>query len=250
MACHCCSRLWQILRSKTILSGVSLSVERGSVMALIGANGCGKSTFLKSLIRLVEPSQGRIELFDRDVMAMNRADLRKTRSRVGMVWQKHNLVPRLTAMTNVLHGAQSRLAGPGTWFQSLAPERLRREALECLDRVGLADLAGQRVDSLSGGQSQRVAIARVLMQNPDIILADEPDASLDPKSGDEVMALLAGLSRQSGLTLVFVSHRLEHAISHSDRIIGFSGGTMALDCRTDSVDAKVLHGFFDDRMSA
>ncbi len=231
--------------TKPVLRGIDLTVAPGVATALIGANGSGKSTALKCLIRLVEPTAGRIELLGRDVLAMNPRDLRRFRSTVGVVWQKHNLVPRLSALTNVVHGVQSRAAGPRAWFQSIARADTRTEALACLARVGLADKALDRIDTLSGGQQQRVAIARMLMQRPRIILADEPDASLDPQSGEEVMRILAGLARKDGLTLIFISHRMEHTLEFSDHILGLQGGTIVMDRPTARTDAAQLRRFFD-----
>jgi phosphonate transport system ATP-binding protein len=148
---------------------------------------------------------------------------------VGFVFQRHNLVPRLSALTNVLHGSQSRVRGPCAWFQGLAPRALREEAMRCLELVGLAHVAGQRADRLSGGQSQRVAIARMLMQRPEFVVADEPVASLDPAAGEEVMRLLVRLLRERDLTLIFISHDLRHAVEFADRVIGLRGGRIELD---------------------
>ena len=231
---------------RPILQGVSFSVAVGTATALIGANGSGKSTLLKCLIRLVEPSSGKIEMLGLDVVSLGPRELRRFRSQVGVVWQKHNLVPRLSALTNVVHGVQARMSGPRTWFQSLATQAVRQEALACLSRVGLADKALQRVDSLSGGQQQRVAIARMLMQRPAIILADEPDASLDPQSGEEVMRLLSDLARQDGLTLLFISHRMEHTLEFSDHILGLQKGSIVMDVPTSSTDAAQLRRFFEE----
>lgn len=233
-----------------VLRGIGFTVNPGIATALIGANGSGKSTALKCLIRLVEPTSGRIDLLGQDVCSLGPRDLRRFRAEVGVVWQKHNLVPRLSALTNVIHGVQSRASGPRTWFQSLAPAATRAEAMACLARVGLADKALQRVDSLSGGQQQRVAIARMLMQRPRIILADEPDASLDPQSGEEVMRILSGLARQDGLTLVFISHRMEHTLAFSDHILGLQGGRIVLDHPTSQTDADRLRRFFDRQAPA
>jgi phosphonate transport system ATP-binding protein len=193
----------------------------------------------------VEPDQGRIAMLGQEVRALTPRDLRRFRARVGIVWQRHNLVPRLSAMTNVVHGVQSRLSGPRGWFQSLASDPVRAEALACLDRVGLADRAEARVDSLSGGQQQRVAIARMLMQRPQAILADEPDASLDPQSGEDVMRLLLALVREDGLSLLVISHRLEHTMAFSDRILGLAQGRIALDTPTAQAGAAQLRQFFD-----
>lgn len=175
---------------------------------------------------------------------MNAADLKAFRSRVGVVFQRHNLVGRLSALTNVVHGVQSRAHGPRTWLQSLAHEDVRQEALDCLAAVGLEDRAFQRADSLSGGQSQRVAIARMLMQRPELVLADEPDASLDPRSGEEIMSLLYRLTKDKGLTLVVISHRVEHTIHYSDRIIGLENGGISLDVASRDTSPAQLLAFF------
>lgn len=228
-----------------ILDGVSFTAHAGVALAIIGANGSGKSTLLKCLIRLTEPTSGQIVVLGQDVRGLKARDLRRFRSRVGVVWQKHNLVPRISALSNVLHGVQSRMSGPRSWWQWAAPAPVRAEAMTCLDRVGLADKAHQRVDSLSGGQQQRVAIARMLMQRPELVLADEPDASLDPQSGEDVMRLLSNLARQDGLTLIVISHRLEHTLQFSDRIIGLAGGKVTLDLPTATADPNQLRRFFD-----
>ena len=221
----------------TILPGVTFAAYAGVSLAVIGANGSGKSTLLKCLIRLTVPTSGRIQMLGCDVGALSPRDLRRFRSRIGVVWQKHNLVPRISALSNVLHGVQSRMSGPRSWWQWAAPAPVRAEAMACLARVGLADRALQRVDSLSGDQQQRVAIARMLMQRPEIVLADEPDASLDPQSEEDVMRLLSDLARQDGLTLIAISHRLEHTMVFSDRIIGLAGGQITLDVATVQADA-------------
>lgn len=239
------SGLAKSFSGRAVLQGLSFDVGAGEALSLIGANGSGKSTLLRCLIRLTEPDAGSVRVAGRGVMDLSQRDLRRFRAGVGMVWQKHNLVPRLSALTNVIHGVQSRMGGPRAWYQSLAPAGVRDEALRCLDRVGLAERAEQRVSSLSGGQSQRVAIARMLMQRPRLVLADEPDASLDPQSGEDVMRLLSALARQEGLTLIVVSHRLEHAAAFSDRIIGLADGRIALDLPAARADATQLRRFFD-----
>jgi phosphonate transport system ATP-binding protein len=244
------SGLVKAFEGHRVLNGLDFAVAPGQSTALIGANGSGKSTLLKCLIRLIEPSEGRIEMLDRDVHALGARELRAFRAQVGMVWQRHNLVPRLSALTNVVHGVQSRLSGPRAWYQSLASSEVRAEAMANLDRVGLADRALARVDSLSGGQQQRVAIARMLMQRPTFILADEPDASLDPQTGEEVMALLLGLVREEGLSLLMISHRLEHTLKFSDRILGLAQGRIALDLPTAQADAAGLRRFFDHQEAA
>ncbi len=227
-----------------VMSGLDLDIQQGSKVAIIGANGTGKSTLIRMLVRLVEPGSGDIRLLGEDVRTLGAAGLKRLRSRVGFVFQRHNLVTRLSALTNVVHGVQSRMSGPRTWTQLLAPREVRAEAMHCLERVGLADKAMARVDTLSGGQSQRVAVARMLMQRPELVIADEPDASLDPKSGEEVMATLAALASEQSATLIFVSHRMEHAISFSERIIGLGGGRVALDKPSHTVSEAELTRFF------
>jgi len=231
---------------RRVLHGVDLVVEPKAAVALIGANGSGKSTLLRCLVRLTEPTSGSIHLYGQDIGALRGRDLARLRSRVGFVFQRHNLVPRLSALSNVVHGVQSRSSGPRTWLQSLAQQSVRQEAYDCLEAVGLGPQALQRVDSLSGGQSQRVAIARMLMQRPDILLADEPDASLDPRTGREVMELLNELTRSRGIPVVIVSHRMEHARLYSDRVVGLAGGRIVLDVAARNSDPDVLAAFFED----
>ncbi len=231
---------------KRVLHGVDLDIEMSAAVSLIGGNGSGKSTLLRCLVRLIEPTSGSVHLYGQDVGSLRGRALGRLRSRVGFVFQRHNLVPRLAALTNVVHGVQARRHGPRTWLQTLAASDDRDEAYSCLEAVGLGDQALQRVDSLSGGQSQRVAIARMLMQRPDIILADEPDASLDPRTGREVMELLNELTRSRGIPIVIVSHRMEHARRYSDRIVGLSGGRIVLDTPARQSDPEALASFFEE----
>jgi phosphonate transport system ATP-binding protein len=214
---------------RPVLDGVDLAIGKGSLVALIGANGTGKSTLLRCIPRLVLPDSGSIAVLDTPLLGKRGKALRGLRARIGFVFQKHNLVGRMSALSNVIQGAQARGFGLRAWCQGFASRPLRDEAMACLDRVGLADAAGQRADSLSGGQSQRVAIARALMQKPEIVLADEPAASLDPQAGDDVMRLLLSLMREQGATVAFTSHHLKHAIDYADRIVGLSGGRVVLD---------------------
>jgi phosphonate transport system ATP-binding protein len=242
--------LTKVFSGREILQGLDFALSPGQSTALIGANGSGKSTLLRCLVRLVEPTSGRIAMLGQDVITLRPHELRRFRARVGIVWQRYNLVPRLSALSNVIHGVQARMSGPRAWFQSLAPADVRAEAMTCLARVGLADRASARVDSLSGGQQQRVAIARMLMQRPAFILADEPDASLDPQTGQEVMELLLGFVRQDGLSLLVISHRLEHTLAYSDRILGLANGRIALDLPTVQANAAALRRFFDHEGAA
>lgn len=233
-----------------VFQALDFSVPHGEAVAVIGANGTGKSTLMRSLIRLTEVDDGVIEVLGEKVRSLDTAKLRKLRSRVGFVFQKHNLVSRLSALSNVIHGAQSRHAGPHVWAQWCARKSVREEAMHCLAKVGLADRSSQRVDSLSGGQSQRVAIARMLMQRPELVIADEPVASLDPKAGMEVMQLLANLSREAGLTLLFVSHHMEHAKNFADRIVGLGNGKVMMDLPSGHATTGELKDLFADPVAA
>jgi len=228
-----------------VLSEVSLAVGKGEAVALIGANGAGKSTLLRSCLRLVEPDAGEIRMLGEDVRALKPAALRRLRARVGFVFQRHNLVPRLPVLSNVLHGALARSPGPRAWFHEIAPRALREEAMSCLERVGLGALATRRADQLSGGQSQRVAIARALMQRPEVMFADEPVASLDPAAGEEVMGCFLELIRRERLTLVFTTHDLRHALDYADRVVGLRGGRVTIDAPAAALDVPSLRSFYE-----
>lgn len=227
-----------------VFQNVSFQVTGGESVALIGANGAGKSTLLRCCVRLIEPDTGQITLDGIDLSGPSERNLREARRRCGFVFQKHCLVPRLSVLSNVLHGNLARRHGPRNWYHALASRQDRERALDCLDQVGLAHLADKRCDQLSGGQSQRVAIARALMQSPRILFADEPTASLDPQSGEDIMELFARLGRAHGLTLFFVSHHIEHALRYADRILGLRDRTLQLDTPSHRESAHSLRAFY------
>lgn len=228
-----------------VLEGVDLEVRPGESVALIGANGAGKSTLLRCALRLIEPTGGRIAFLGDDITAMPRHRLRRLRARVGFVFQRHNLVSRVSALSNVVHGAQAREFGPRAWCHGLAPKAVREEAMHCLERVGLADIAGRRADRLSGGQSQRVAIARALIQRPRFFIADEPVASLDPAAGEEVMNLFTELLRQDGTSLLYTSHNLVHAVDYADRVVALKGGRVAFNRPAAGLDRRRLEAVYE-----
>ncbi len=226
--------------STTALKNASLQVSRGEIVVLLGLSGSGKSTLLRHLDALEVPTSGEIEVLGSKVPTLKGKALRRLRSRVGFIFQQFELVPSLTVLENVLTGALSEVRGPrlGLWGYSKAAKLC---ALEHLDRVGLLDRAYQRSDTLSGGQQQRVAIARALMQKPDILLADEPVASLDPESSDQVMALIREIAADEGLTVVCSLHQVDLAISWADRIVGLRHGEIVLDTPTgDLTKAEVM----------
>lgn len=227
-----------------VLQDISFNVNQGDAVALIGGNGSGKSTLLRCCLRLIKPDQGKIFFLNQDIVRLKKNKLRQLRSRIGLVFQRHNLVPRLTVLTNVIHGAIGRAGGIRTWRQGFAPGHLREEAMDCLEKVGLPHLAASRADQLSGGESQRVAIARALMQRPDFMVADEPAASLDPKVGREVMELFFELNRKENITLLFVSHDLDHALRYSDHLLGLRKGRMVINGFTSDFGRDDLNGIY------
>ena len=214
--------------STRALHDVNIAVERGEVVVLLGLSGSGKSTLLRHLNGLEFPTSGTVRVLGQDVPRLKTKALRALRGRVGMIFQQFELVPSMTALENVLTGALARLSGPrlGLWAY---PRSLKLKALTHLDRVGLLDRAYQRADRLSGGQQQRVAIARALMQGPEILLADEPVASLDPESSVQVMTLIREIAADDGLTVVCSLHQVDLALDWGDRIIGLRNGDVVLD---------------------
>ena len=218
--------------SAPALSEVSLEVHPGEIVVLLGLSGSGKSTLLRHINGLETPSAGEVVTLGESVARLRGRDLRDLRGRIGFIFQQFELVGPLTVLENVLTGALSTLRGPrvGTWTY---PKRLRTAALEHLDRVGLLERAYQRADTLSGGQQQRVAIARALMQAPDILLADEPVASLDPESSSQVMALIREIAAERGLTVICSLHQVDLALEWGDRVVGLRAGRVVLDTPTD-----------------
>lgn len=227
-----------------ILRDVSFSISKGQKLALIGGNGSGKSTLLRCCLRLVQPDKGKILLLGQDISFLGTKDLRKMRARVGLVFQRHNLVPRLSVLTNVIHGALGQDHSIRLWRQYLAPSDIRDEAMYCLEKVGLPHLASSRADKLSGGESQRVAIARALMQKPEFLMADEPAASLDPKVGREVMELFTRLAEDEEITLLFVSHDLDHALTYSTNLVGLQNGQVVINGESSGFSSHELNEIY------
>ncbi len=222
------------------LHDVNVSVGRGEVVVLLGLSGSGKSTLLRHLNGLEYPTSGTVEVLGQNVPALKAKAVRALRGRVGMIFQQFELVASLTALENVLTGALSRLSGPRLGLISY-PKSLKLRALTHLDRVGLLDRAYQRADRLSGGQQQRVAIARALMQDPEILLADEPVASLDPESSSQVMSIIRQIAADDGLTVVCSLHQVDLALDWGDRIVGLRSGKVVLDTTTDGLSkAQVM----------
>ncbi|CUH65464.1 Phosphate-import ATP-binding protein PhnC [Thalassovita gelatinovora] len=233
-------------RRNMVLDGIDLRIWAGERVALIGSNGCGKSTLLKSLIGLHPISGGTLECFGNPVGAQSsRAQRLQMRRQTGFVFQKHCLVRRRTVLSNVIHGLYGDRGSWRAFSHSLAPEEWRARGLQALDEVDLADKAMRRADALSGGQQQRVAIARALVRRPQLLIADEPAASLDPVSGRNVMNLFSQLCRAHGITLLYTSHDMDHAIDYADRVIALKCGKVLFDRPAEKVTPADLKVTFD-----
>lgn len=226
------------------VSDVSLSVPPGSFVGVIGRSGAGKSTLLRMVNRLVDPSEGRILHEGVEVSALKGAALRAWRARCAMIFQQFNLVGRLDVMTNVLTGRLNHVSTARSLCRMWS-EIDRAIALSALEQFDIAELAAERAENLSGGQQQRVAIARALVQEPDIILADEPIASLDPRNTRVVMDALLRINKHYGITVICNLHSLDIARSYCDRLIGMAAGRVVFDGApaklTDDV-ARELYG--------
>jgi phosphonate transport system ATP-binding protein len=219
--------------------GIDLTVRKGELVGLLGRSGSGKSTLLRHLNGLTRPDTGRIRVFDVDVAAARGPELRALRRRIGVVFQQFNLIGRLSVLENVLAGGLGRIRGPRygiiTW-----PRAERRAALACLERVGLADRAYERAQNLSGGQQQRVGIARMLMQQPELVLADEPVSSLDPETAANVMDVLFRICLEDQLTVICTLHQVDLALGWTNRVVALRDGLVVLDRPTTKLDAERL----------
>ena len=226
------------------LRGVDLHVGRGEMVGLLGPSGAGKSTLLRCVNGLVRPTTGQVHV-DGMTVDSDESVLRHVRQRAAMIFQQFNLVGRLSALENVLTARLSHRPVLPTLFRRFPREDYER-AMGCLRRVGLADRAGQRADTLSGGERQRVAVARALAQEPAILLADEPVASLDPRSTRQVLDLIRRVSREDGLTVLMSLHQVQLARQFSDRIAGLAGGRLVFEGHADRVDAATLAEIYGD----
>ncbi|MGJ5178335.1 phosphonate ABC transporter ATP-binding protein [Bradyrhizobium oligotrophicum] len=230
--------------AKAAVDNASFSVTPGSFVGVIGRSGAGKSTLLRSINRLSPISSGQVLFNDLDVTALRGRELRQWRARSAMIFQQFNLVGRLDVLTNVLMG---RLAEIPSWrsLAQLWPADDVAMAMSALEQFDMASLAAQRADQLSGGQQQRVAIARALVQNPDIILADEPIASLDPRNTRIVMDALLRINKHFGITVICNLHSLDLARSYCDRLIGMATGRVVFDDAPAALTAQIARELYD-----
>ena len=227
------------------LDGVSLAVDEPVVVAIIGSSGAGKSTLIRCVNRLVEPTSGAVVLNGTDITALRRHGLRTARRRMGMIFQEYNLVERLTVMENVLSG---RLGYVGFWraFRRNYPPEDVVAAFELLDRVGLDGRQDARADALSGGQRQRVGIARALMQRPELLLVDEPTASLDPKTARQIMRLIVELAHERGTPTLVNIHDVALAQTYADRIVGLHDGQVVFSGTPEQLTPEVLTDIYGE----
>ncbi len=234
------------------LTDVTLRVGRDDFVAVIGSSGAGKSTFMRCLNRLIRPTSGQVVLFGEDVTHVSGRRLRSVRRRAGMIFQQFHLVRRLTVIENVLVGRLRFNTTPLCHCLSLA--RLFRNderelAFECLKQVGIQDLAYQRADTLSGGQQQRVAIARALAQEPEVFLADEPIASLDPRSAETVMQALLDIHERHNIPVLVNLHHINFAEQFAKRVVGMSKGRLVFDGTPRDIDEDLINSIYGAKVN-
>lgn len=227
------------------LDGVDLAVPAGQIMALIGPSGAGKSTLIRCVNRLVEPTGGSVRLEGRELTALGTGAPRRARRRMGMIFQEYALVERLSVVENVLSGRLGHVGFWPSWFRRF-PRRDIAEAFRLLDRVGLAAMADKRADALSGGQRQRVGVLRALMQDPRLLLLDEPTASLDPKTSRQIMRLLVELCEERGLAAIVNIHDVALAQQYARRIMGLRAGRIVFDVPAEALGPAQLTAIYGE----
>ena len=230
-------------KEKAALRDVSFSLRRGELVSVIGPSGAGKSTLLRCINRMIEPSAGSICFNGQEVTRLHRRALRNLRRKISMIFQHYNLVHRLTTIENVLHGRlgyKSTLAG----MLGMYTESEKMKALSVLAQLGIAEFAYVRCDQLSGGQKQRVGIARALVQDPLLMLCDEPIASLDPKSSRVIMGYLRAIVDTLGIACLVNLHQVDFALEYSDRVIALRGGELVFDGSPDNLTTGIIEGVY------
>ena len=235
--------------AKPALDDVSFSVSKGEFVSVIGPSGAGKSTLLRSINRMIEVTRGEVRFEGVSVGQLNRGDLKRLRSKIGMIFQHYALVDRLTVIENVLHGrlgSKSTLAGAmGRYSRDE-----KRQAMEVITMLGLGEQIYQRCDRLSGGQKQRVGIGRALIQDPKMILCDEPIASLDPNASRTIMEQLKSFSGEMHITLIVNLHQVDVALRYSDRILGVNKGRIVFDGRPEDLSPEQISEIYGTKSTA
>jgi phosphonate transport system ATP-binding protein len=227
------------------LKGIDLEVLDGQVMALIGPSGAGKSTLIRCINRLVEPTSGSVSLNGTNIVILGSGELRRMRRRIGMIFQEYALVERLSVMENVLTGRLGYVGFWQSWWRRF-PRSDIDEAFRLLERVGLEHMADKRADELSGGQRQRVGICRALIQNPELLLVDEPTASLDPKTSRQIMRLIKELCAERNLSAIINIHDVMLAQMFAERIVGLRLGEIVYDGPPDKLTPAVLTSIYGE----
>lgn len=225
------------------LTDVSFSVQEGEFVSVIGPSGAGKSTLLRCINRIIDVTNGEVNFDGVSVKNLNKKDLRKHRTKIGMIFQHYNLVNRLSVIENVLHGRlgyKSTIAGVIGYYN----EDEKKQAFQLITKLGLQEQVYKRCDQLSGGQKQRVGIARALIQNPKMILCDEPIASLDPNASKIIMDHLKDINKEMGITCIFNLHQVDVAVHYSDRIIGINSGRVVFNGTPDELTSDKVHEIY------
>ena len=225
------------------LTDINFSVEEGEFISIIGPSGAGKSTLLRCINRMIDTTEGNIIFDEIEVEKIKKKDLRGLRRKIGMIFQHYNLVDRLSVVENVLHGRlgyKSAIEG----IASIYSEEEKKEAFRLLSELGIEDQAYKRCDELSGGQKQRVGIARALIQNPKMVLCDEPIASLDPNASKIIMDQLKRINEELKITCVLNLHQVDVAMKYSDRIIGINGGKAVFNGKPSELTKEMIHEIY------
>lgn len=228
------------------LNGVDVSFEEGEFVVVIGPSGAGKSTFIRCINRLIDPSGGQIIFEGENIEAVKNAKLRNVRRNIGMIFQNYNLVDRSNVLKNVLHGRLGYMPVIKSLL-NLYDECDKIKAVELLEKVGIKDQMYKRADELSGGQKQRVGICRALLQEPKLLLADEPIASLDPKSANIVMDSLYDNTREKGLTVIVNLHQVDFAKKYATRIVGMKKGKLVFDGKPDELTDEMIRYIYEGK---
>ena len=229
------------------LKDVNLKIEQGEFVAIIGLSGAGKSTLLRTINRMHDITEGKLTVDGTDVMQLKGKELRRFRRKIGMIFQSFNLVTRTKVINNVLMAKVPDLSFIRALF-GIYPKDDKLAALEALDKVGILDKAFVRADQLSGGQQQRVALARTLAQNPQIILADEPVASLDPVTAKQVMEDFQRINREMNITILLNSHHVELALTYASRVVGIRAGQIVYDGPVSDVNEEILNNIYEGKL--
>lgn len=225
------------------LKNINLNIEQGELIAVIGSSGAGKSTFIRTINKMIDITEGEIKVNDISVSSLSGKKLREFRFNIGMIFQSFNLITRDTAINNVLNAFVPKLNGWDTFWGRFSKDQ-KVKVLEALDNVDILDKAFTRVDQLSGGQQQRVALARTNVLEPEIILADEPVASLDPVSSVDVMRYFKKINRETNKTILINIHDVDMALQYCDRIIGIDAGEIVYDGPSSGVNDDILRTIY------